>query len=688
MNVIKHYFEIYFPLKKHPIKKSISKWVNIPIERLRKNIIKTKHDLTADADNTGPQIDLQRLQQLEFEYWQKLKDVRSQFINNCIANCRDDMSRSMWRIISAETGKGHKCKSNAIDVLVSKSAGESVTARAAAAASLLNRYYINTSANNVSPCVRTALAYLAKYLPDSSPTFNFVPFQLDEMLLTCKKIKRKDSKDINDMSTRIIDCLPPVVISLLLMLFNKCVHVGIYPDILKQIKVQPIYKGKGEMHLAKYYRPISLIPIISKIFERLLSNKIMKHITSNSLLNSQQYAYQAGRSTADAARDVVTRVTAHLEGGRQVAAVFCDLSRAFEMIDHQLLLAKLSHYGFSGSFHDIIASFLSNRRQSTYVLDTKSDLEQIGGCAVPQGSVMGNNLFLLLVNDITSACDHPEYVMFADDTCIIINADSIDDLRLKLCLVMHKMTQWFSANGMLLNVDKTNIVHFKLRKKHVPLNIVINDTLVPQADATRYLGFVIDSGLTWAPHIDYACDRLSSACYALSRLAPTLTTQNLRKAYFGYFHSILVQGVDLWATSAGRDRLFKMQKRALRIIDRKPVDHPAQEIFRKQRILTLPCVYILTACKYVRANLHTYKNYGEGSQRPSRRQHLLVPPRRRLAKARSALSVVGPNLYNRVPFDIKNSTSDTVFLKKLNDMLINMACYNVNEFLQRDPCTD
>ncbi|XP_063634834.1 uncharacterized protein LOC134805462 [Cydia splendana] len=114
----------------------------------------------------------------------------------------------------------------------------------------------------------------------------------------------------------------------------------------------------------------------------------MQHITSNNLLNSQQYAYQTGRSTTDAARDVVARVMVHLEGGRQVAAIFCDLSRAFEMIDHSLLLSKLARYGFEGNFLNTIASFLSNRQQSTVVLGVKSNLEPVGACAVPQGSMM------------------------------------------------------------------------------------------------------------------------------------------------------------------------------------------------------------------------------------------------------------------------------------------------------------
>ncbi|XP_063625657.1 uncharacterized protein LOC134797365 [Cydia splendana] len=411
-----------------------------------------------------------------------------------------------------------KCKGGAIDVFVSKAAGDSVGQRAAAAAAQLNRYYIDANVNNSNPCARTALAYLDQYLQNAPPApYVLEPFTLNEILITCKKIKRKKSKDNNDMSTEIIDCFPPVVISLFLL------------------------------------------------------------------------------------------------------------------------------------------------RQATYVLNTKSILEPIGCSAVPQGSVMGNNLFLILVNDITTACPYPEYVMFADDTCIIVNADNFDNLKLKLAHVMHQMAEWFTANGMLLNVDKTNIIHFQLKKTHNPINIKVNDITVPQVDTTRYLGYMIDAGLTWAAHVDHMFDKLSSACYALSRLAPTLSANNLRKAYFGYFHSVLIQGIDLWATSATWERLFKLQKRALRIIDRKPLDHPAKEIFKNHKILTLPSIYILTACDYIRENLHNYQTLN----RTSRRQPLLIAPNRRLAKARAALSVAGASIYNHVPLNIKEAKSNAAFSKKL-----------------------
>ncbi|XP_063549114.1 uncharacterized protein LOC134756215 [Cydia strobilella] len=188
----------------------------------------------------------------------------------------------------------------------------------------------------------------------------------------------------------------------------------------------------------------------------------MNHLVDNNILNIHQYAYQSGRSTVSAARDLKARVLAHLDGGRQVAAVFCDLSRAFEMVDHQLLLKKMWCYGVGGNFHKLIASLLKNRVQRTHVLNSKSSLDPTGECAVPQGSMIGNYLFLLLINDITAASSDAEYVTYADDTCIIVNDSSIENLTLKLTHVMTQISKWFRANGMLLNVEKTNLIHFQL----------------------------------------------------------------------------------------------------------------------------------------------------------------------------------------------------------------------------------
>ncbi|KAJ2940455.1 hypothetical protein O0L34_g138 [Tuta absoluta] len=593
------------------------------------------------------------------------------------------MCRTVWRVIASETCKNNNKVNSALDLLVSKSAGSRPEDRARAAATTLNQYYVDTNTTDyTAQTLRIALAYLSNYLgADVSIQFEFKPFTLNEMVRTLKSIKKKKSCDINDMSTYVLDYLPPAVISLLLHVINQCVVVGTYPDILKIIKIQPIYKGKGEMDKPKSYRPISLIPIVSKVFEKLLGLRLMNHFTTNKLLNEHQYAYQCGRSTSDAARDVISRVMNHLEGGRQVAAIFCDLSRAFEMVDHTLLLEKLARYGVDGGFYSCLQSFLSNRKQSTCVSNIKSDFQPIGSCAVPQGSVMGNNMFVILVNDITAACRDVEYVMFADDTCILVSAPDIPDLKIRLNLVMKNIYNWFTANGMMLNVDKTHIMQFKLRSCNlVDLNITLNDVHVPQATQVKYLGFLIDAGLSWTPHIDSLCDRLSSACYALSRLSHSLSEINMRNAYYGYFHSVLTYGIVSWAMAADRGRVFKLQKRAVRTVCNKPYDHPAKELFRQTKILTLTCAYVLVAAKIIRKNLSNLQTYAQKHNRNTRGRLQLYAPPKRLAKSRKSVEILGIKIYNALPDKLKNVESDKVFISQLKRKLQNMACYDLNEF--------
>ncbi|KAI5634643.1 reverse transcriptase (RNA-dependent DNA polymerase) domain-containing protein [Phthorimaea operculella] len=388
-----------------------------------------------------------------------------------------------------------------------------------------------------------------------------------------------------------------------------------------------------------------------------------------------------GRSTSDAARDVTTRVMNHLEGGRRVAAIFCDLSRAFEMVDHNLLLEKLARYGVDGGFYSCLQSFLSNRKQSTCVSNIKSDFQPIGSCAVPQGSVMGNNMFIILVNDITSACRDVEYVMFADDTCILVSAPDMANLKVKLKLVMQNIHNWFTANGMMLNVDKTHIMQFKLRSCDlIDLNITLDGVRVPQATQVKYLGFIIDAGLSWTPHIDSLCDRLSSACYALSRLSHSLSEVNMKNAYYGYFHSVLTYGIVSWAMAADRERVLKLQKRAVRIVCKKPFDYPAKELFQQTKILTLTCAYILVAAKIIRKNISNIQTYAHRHNRNTRGRLQLYAPPKRLAKSRKSVETLGIKIYNALPDKIKNVESDKIFASQLKIKLQNMACFDLKEF--------
>ncbi|KAI5637109.1 reverse transcriptase (RNA-dependent DNA polymerase) domain-containing protein [Phthorimaea operculella] len=678
-NIIIHFYNIHFPVRKYPMKSTCKVWVSKAVKNTRNEIFKTKALLSNELSTTQTQHDI--LLSLENQYYNVLRNTRRDYIDRCIENS-SNICRTSWQIIASETGRCNSNKNSAIDVLTSKSAGQTDVQRAASTAAALNRFYVDANKNcNSSTDIPTALDYLRKYVNKHPQLLQSEHISIQCVLNAVKSTKRKDSTDINDMSTQLLDILPDFIFEIICLLLNKCICKGVYPSNLKQIKVQPVYKGKGEMSMLKNFRPISLIPVLSKVFERILSNKLMSYLNRYNLMNEQQYAYQRGRSTVDAARDVITRVMAHIESRRQVAAIFCDLSRAFELVSHPLLLAKLDHYGVTGSFYNVIKSFLQNREQLTSVKGVRSNMSQLGDCAVPQGSIMGNNLFLLLMNDFTTSSADAEFVMFADDGCVIVAADTYNLLKVKLSKVMNEISLWFSANGMLLNVEKTNIIHFQLRcTKPNTLNIMCNNKIVPQVNQVRYLGMTIDSGLTWGPHIDALCDRLSSACFALSRLKPNLNESNLKKAYYGYFNSIMIHAVDLWGNAADRDRVFKLQKRAIRIISGVVWDHPAKELFIKQKILTLPSTYILEVAKHTRRNIEQLPARGDIHTYNTRGRLELCLPRTRLAKSRKCLHVMGPKLYNKISPDIKDAKTFSSFVNKLKKKLLSDAYYTIREF--------
>ncbi|KAJ2953925.1 hypothetical protein O0L34_g1561 [Tuta absoluta] len=610
----------------------------------------------------------------------------TEHVNQQIRNNSTNMCRSVWRVIASETGRtdNNKC---ALDFLVSGFAGDCDRERACAAATALNEFYLQVNHNSAAarPDIHNATSYLHTYLSNHTvtPLHSFRPVSIPELIKIIKSIKRKNSSDINDMSTKIFDLLPPVVVSLLCFIINQCIELGVYPDTLKHTKIQPIYKGKGELNVLKHYRPIALIPLISKPYERLISDRLMAHINTSRLLNPQQYAYQPGRSTVDAARDVVEKVMGHLDGGRRVAAIFCDLSRAFELVNHQLLLEKLHHYGLTGKAHLLIESFLNHRKQLTSVRGAHSELLELSDCSVPQGSIMGNNLFLILMNDFTTASNDADFVLFADDGCVIVTSDSLTNLSVKLNSVMSQLSGWFDANGMILNVEKTNIVRFNLSGRKCPDFVVkCKGLTVPQVNEIKYLGFTIDSGLTWTGHIDSVCNRLSSACFALGRLRPTLSQQNLAKAYYGYFHSILAYGTLLWATAADHEKVFRKQKRAVRILSGAKWDHHARDLFVELKILTLPSLYILEVSKLVRRNLSDFPTRADVHHYNVRGRNDLRAPHTRLKKSNSCLHTIGPKIYNKIPIDIKSAPSEIIFVGRLKDELLKHAFYSLDEFLK------
>lgn len=552
----------------------------------------------------------------------------------------------------------------------------------------VNSHFVKAAMTCGAPRADVAAAWLALAgaRPPADRSIRLQPFSpLEVFNIITKGVAHKPTKDIYGMSVSLMYAAAAPLSFILSELFNACVREGRYPQTLKNVRVSPLYKGKGKREEINSYRPVSIIPGIAKIFEHGLSARITEFLASTNSLSDRQYAYRAGRSTTDVARETVRCVMEARERRQHVAVIMCDLSKAFDVADHDVLAVKLRHYGFDGPSLALLTDFMADRIQIVTGVDGRVKSKPLKATiGVAQGSSLSNIMFSLLLNDLPECMDNAHILMYADDVAAVVLAPTRELLERRLNMVAEKLHVWFHLNGFLLNVTKTNFIVFNLAgrtNRYAPMNVALGGKVVSQVKSSTFLGFQIDEGLTWELHIGGLCERMGRACFALWRLSATLERNMTKSCYFASVHSLLQYGVELWGRAADWERAFRMQKRAVRAIVRVPWDTPARPIFRALKIMTVPALVIFHAAFHVRKHLDEYARLGDGHNYATRNALKLMAVPRRLAKTSKLVHVMGPAVYNRLPDTITSAPSTQSFKLKLKDWLIDQSYYRIDEFL-------
>lgn len=556
---------------------------------------------------------------------------------------------------------------------------------------------IGKKTNDLVPTSNTTFnSYLTKPTENS---FFMNPTNKLEIENAVNHMKPKTSSGIDNISSKTIQNTIYTISEPLAHIFNLSFSKGQFPTDMKTAKIIPIYKS-GEKNQFNNYRPISLLPSVSKILEKLVSQRLVSFLNKHKLLYNNQYGFRQKHSTIHPIIQLLNHIANENDRptGDITLSIFLDLSKAFDTIPHNTLLKKLEYYGIRGTCNNWFKDYLSKRKQQLYAFSKLSTTEQIE-CGVPQGSILGPILFIIFINDIHLASKF-KLMSFADDTTVFMSGHNITELVNHANSEINQLFVWLCANKLQLNIKKTKFAIFGPSQKTSRINKIenlkINNQTIEQfgnkhtEKSIKFLGIQIDETLSWNYHIKYISKKISQGLYILNRVKNFLPKYVLRNLYYTLIDSHLVYGIQAWGDSPAVEKLFKLQKRAIRIINRAEYRSHTDPLFKQNYILKLKDIHQLHTSLFMydfnNNNLpESFSNFhinNTGTVHMTTRQNnLMLTDRPRTNFTLKLPKHSFPRTWNTIDATIRNSKSRNIFKRKLKQSIINK--YNNQVDLQQ-----
>lgn len=704
MNIFNALFDDAFPLKTTRINnqnKSKTNWYTKDLHDLSKEVIK----LYATSKSAHSTAEEKKIYHELLKKYQILIQENKKGINIRKIKSSDNKSKQAWAVIENNKNKPPTNNNIELELKLNDNTIERVT-KPTDVANIFNDFFKEAATNTYTDSSQYAKNQPLSFsrINHHNKNFFLAPVTSKEILDAFDKVtKKKKAAGFDNIPGHILKHVAVFLVGPLMHILNVSFSTGTFPEKLKKAIISPLHK-KGCRESVQNYRPIAILSIFSKIFEKCFCNKLINFLDKYNLISERQHGFRNGKSTTSAMLSFINDVYTSLSNQQSSIGVFYDLSKAFDMVDHKILIEKLQTFGIIGLPNDWIKSYLSNRCYITKITNSNVPYysnEVITNIGVPQGSIISPLLFILYTNDIVSCTTHSQLTLFADDTTQFLTNDltqnSIDIQKNNIAV--QEISQWVTANKLALNKSKTVLMQFHpkndLHRLSSPLLYLNNKSIIPQ-NSTKFLGVIVDNKLQWGEHIDAVCKKVASGCFLIKRLMQICDIATAKLVYYAYLHSRLAYGILLWGMSHHTKRLFALQKRSIRYLAQATADPCTTGMFYKDsckpyfikfQILTLPCIFIYSAVCLIIENKQLTTECNPTHRYLTRNSHVL-----KTSKILSKFDKKNPiqisiKLYNKAMAIFNTATKEPngcTFRNYVKTFLINNAFYSIDQFLSFD----
>ena len=615
---------------------------------------------------------------------QLIRQAKRKYFSDSVKNSKD--SKTIWNHLRAVNNKKKTTLNNLPRELIMN--GETITDSEDIAAKL-NAYFssiadiLNDHTDQVSTFEDDKLSNFVNSKVPHNSFFTIPLITCDQVLTFINKLDSTKATGIDGLGPRIIKIAASTLSPSITTLINKSISNGCFPSQMKLAKVFPIHKG-GETTDPSNYRPISILPTISKIFEKHVNQHLIGYLNKHKLIHETQSGFRQKHSCQTALVKLVDQWLSCIDKGDIVGTLFVDFRKAFDLVDHSILINKLSLYKFSPLSLRWFQSYLSSRKQAIANDVGLSKFANVSS-GVPQGSILGTTLFLLFINDLPLLLNHCFEDFFADDATFHTHSNSVDVIEHNLLADFTEAKHWSKRHKLPINYKKTTCMSIGTRQRlgdSREIELKSDDICIQNVSKQKLLGVYIDENLNWSAHIDYLCSNVSSKISLLRQLSEYVPVEVQKQFYQSYIMPLMDYGSDVWGSTSltNLERLLKLQKRAARTILKTYFRTPSAGMFKDLGWLSLE-----RRLKYNKAVL-TYKAlnnmtpaYISSMLKPVSQTHCLnlrssvngtlYVPKSRTTLYNGAFSYSAPKLWNSLPQPIRNCDTLNAFKKSLKTVV-------------------